>query len=353
MKKKTLLSFSLILLLASGAFSQTYVTQVKPVGNKKWGYATLDGKIIIEPQFDKCYEFSSSGYAPIYDSKAKQYYFINLKGERLATEIKDFKLIEGALFGFDLKGFEDDLIPVRQGEKWGYLNSDGKLAIPSKYDEVTDFGGGHALAKTGAKYVVLNTQGAESPVDGSGILDIKPFSESLAPFRAADKKFGFIGENGKIAIPAQFESVGYFKGGLAWAKTADKKLGYIDSKGQWVIKPQFDAGKNFEAESGLARIKTGDKWGYITKSGEVTYLKDTDIYEDFSDGLARGRKNEKFGFLNNKGEWAIEPQFDGSRDFKNGYASVKKGEKWGVIDKTGKWVIEPTFEGIRDMELVK
>lgn len=351
MKKKTLFSFSVLLLLSYSALSQTYVTQVKPVGDKKWGYANLKGELIVKPQFDKCYEFSSAGYAPIYDSKNRQYYFINQKGEKLATEIKDFKLIDG--FGFDLKGFEDGLVPVKQGEKWGYLNTEGKLAIPAKYDEVTDFNGGHALAKSGAKYVVLNTQGAESPVDGSGILDAKHFSESLAPFRAGDKRFGYIGEDGKIVIPAQFESVGYFKEGLAWAKTADKKVGYINTKGEWVIKPQFDVGKDFESESGLARIKGGDKWGYITKTGEVTYLKDTDIYEDFSDGLARGRKNQKFGFLNSKGEWVIEPQFDGSRDFKNGYAAVKKGEKWGVIDKTGKWVIEPTFDGIKDMELVK
>ena len=342
----------LILFLTCNAFSQTYVTQVKPVGDKKWGYANLKGELIVKPQFDRCYEFTSDGYAPIYDSKSKQYYFINLKGERLATEIKDFKMID-AVFNFTINGFVDGLVPVKQGEKWGYLNTDGKLAIPVKYDEVTDFNGGHALAKSGAKYVVLNTQGEETPVDGSGILDAKHFSESLAPFRAADKRFGYIGENGKIAVPAQFENVGYFKEGLAWVENGDKKVGYINTKGEWVIKPQFDVGKDFESESGLARIKGAKDWGYVTKTGEVTYLKDTDIFEDFSNGLARGRKNGKFGFLNSKGQWAIEPQFDGSRDFKNGYASVKKGEKWGVIDKSGKWVIEPTFDGIKDMELVK
>ena len=349
MKKKSVLSFLFILLIAGTAFSQTYVTQIKPAGGKKWGYANLKGEVIIEPQFEKCYEFSSSGLAPIYDTKNRQYYFINLKGEKLATEIKDFKLIDG--FGFDLKGFEDELVPVKHGEKWGYLNTDGKLAIGAKYDEVTDFNGGYAPVKKGSGYVVINTKGEEFPVEGS-VQDAKPFSESLAPFKSGDKKFGFINENGKIAIAAKFESVGYFKDGLAWVKTDDKKVGYINTTGEWVIKPQFDVGKNFEAESGLARIKTSDKWAYVTKTGEIVYLKDTDIFEDFSNGLAKGRKNGKFGFLNNKGEWVIAPEFDGSRDFKNGFAAVKKGEVWGVIDKTGKWVIQPAFDGIKDMELV-
>jgi hypothetical protein len=141
--------------------------------------------------------------------------------------------------------------------------------------------------------------------------------------------------------------------GLAWAKESEKSLGYINAKGEWVIKPQFEVGKDFDKDNGLARIKIGEKWGYVSKTGEVTYPKDTEIYEDFFDGLARGRQNGKFGFLNAKGEWAIKPEFDGSRDFKNGYAAVKKGDTWGVIDTAGKWVIEPTFDGIRDMELVK
>ncbi|MDH4090494.1 MAG: WG repeat-containing protein [Cyclobacteriaceae bacterium] len=351
MKKTTLLSLLLILAIASRAFSQTYVTQVKPAGEKKWGYANLKGELIIPAQYEKCYEFSSSGLAPIYQSKGREYYFINLKGERLDTEVKGFKLIDG--FGFNLKGFEDGLVPVKVGDKWGFLNTAGKLAIPAKYDDATDFNGGYVPVKSGDKYLVLNTKGEETAVEGSGILDVKTFSESLAPFRAADKQFGFIDQEGKIAIQAQFESVGYFHNGLAWAKTADKTVGFIDKKGEWVIKPTFTVAKDFEAESGLARIKTGDTWGYVSKTGEVVSAGDTDIFEDFSDGLARGRKDGKFGFLDSKGSWVIEPQFDGSRDFKNGYAAVKKGERWGVIDKTGRWVIEPSFDGIKDMELVK
>lgn len=347
---KTLFSVILYITLIASAYSQTFVTQVKPAGNKKWGYANIEGKLIIPAQFDKCYEFSTSGWAPIYDSKARQYYFINLQGEKLATEVNGFKLMDG--FGFDLKGFEDGLVPVKVGEKWGYLNTSGKMVIPAKYDHVTDFKGGYAPVQSGGKFVVLNTSGEETAVEG-GAIDVKPFAESLAPFRAADKQFGFIDSDGKIVIPARFESVGYFHDGLAWAKTADKVVGFINKSGEWVIKPEFTVAKDFDSGTGLARIKSGDKWGYVSKAGEVSYLSDTDIFEDFFDGLARGRKNGKFGFLDSKGKWIIEPQFDGSRDFKNGYAAVKQGDLWGIIDTSGKWIIKPSFDGIKDMELVK
>ncbi len=83
-----------------------------------------------------------------------------------------------------------------------------------------------------------------------------------------------------------------------------------------MLEAKYDVGKNFDPVSGIARIKTGDKWAYLNKAGEVHYMSDSDLFEDFSDGLARGRKNDKFGFFNSKMEWAIKPQFDGARDLK-------------------------------------
>jgi hypothetical protein len=351
MKKRILLSHGFVLILFINTFSQTYLTQVKPADSKKWGYVNEKGDLVIPPQYEKCHKFSKNGLAPVYDTKARQYYFINTKGEKVETEVKDFKLIDR--FGFDLEGFSDGLIPIRKGEKWGYLDKDGKLAIPAKYDRVTGFNSGHAVAMLNKNFIILNTNGEESPVEGSGVLDVKEFAENLAPFRAADKTFGFVDDNGKVVIKPQFESVGYFVDGMAWAKTGDGKVGYINKTGEWVISPQFTVAKEFDASSGLARVKTGDSWAYVNKTGEVTNIKDTDLWSDFAEGLAEGRKGGKVGFYNPKGEWVIQPQFDGSRAFKNGYAAVKKGDKWGMIDKQGNIVIQPIYERIMDMELVK
>lgn len=351
MKKHIYLSLAVIILTISFVNAQNLITQVKPSGSKTWGYANIKGEIVIPAQFEKCYKFGSDGYATIYDTKQRQYYFINTKGEKLITEISAFKLRDG--FGFDVSHFNDGLIPVKVGEKWGYVSNTGKVAIQAKYDEAFDFDGGFGVVKSGANYWVVNTKGEEFGVTVPGALDVKPFSEGLAPFRASDKTFGYIGTDGKVAIQAKFESVGYFKGGLAWAKTLDKKVGYIDRTGNWVIQPTFEVGKDFDPESGLARIKNGDKWAYVNKTGEIMYVMITETWGDFSNGLAEGKMGGKVGFYNTKGQWAIQPQFDGSRDFKNGYAAAKQGDKWGMIDKNGKWVVQPIFDGIKDMELVK
>ena len=350
MKKTMILTLILTLILGYGAFAQTTVIMVQPAGSKEWGYADLKGNLIIEAKYKKCISFSEDGLAAIYDGKLKQFYFINLKGETLPTEVTDFKLIE--VFGFGMKGFENGLAPVKIKEEWGFLNTDGKLAIPARYDKVTSFQDGFAAVQRNGQFFALDISGNEFPVETPDIADLNDFSEQMASFRTARDLVGFVHGSGKVAIQPTFQSAGEFHGGLAWAKNSSGKVGYINIQGEWVLEPQFEAGKNFDTETGLARVKTGDKWAYTNKTGEIMYMNDSDTYDDFFNGLAKGKKNDKFGFFDSKGQWAIQPQFDGARDFKNGYASVKKGEIWGIIDTAGNWVVEPKFEDIKDVAIV-
>lgn len=330
--------------------AQTYVVQVKTFETKKWGYSTVDGDLVIPAQYEKCYPFSSNGLAVIYDDKQRQYHFINLKNVRLETDPAKFKIKDG--LGFHVSGFNDHLFLVEVNEKWGYMNDEGKMSIQAVYDNGTDFNDGFATVKKGTQFLIVDLKGREIPVS-TPALDVRSFSEGLAPIRTMDKKFGFVNTNGELAIPSQFESVGYFTNGLAWAKTFDKKVGYIDKTGQWVIKPEFEAAKEFDAVSGLARVKKGEKWCYVNQDGNVLEVSDTEDWGDFSEGLADGKKGGLRGFYNNEGHWVIEPQFQAVREFHNGYAAAKKNDKWGLIDKTGKWVLEPVYDAIKDVTLIK
>ena len=350
MKIKIFFNLAILTFLSCAVSAQTYLTQVKPAGSKTWGYANSKGEVVIPAQYSKCYKFSSDGLATIYDSAKRQYYFIDTKGQTLTTEISGFKLMDG--LGLDVSGFNNGLVPVKVGEKWGYMNSSGKLTIQAKYDKVTDFNEGYATAVWAGQPIILDVKGTEIPVAAEAV-DLKEFSGKYVPFRTADRKFGFMGIDGKVAVPAQYESVGYFSGGLAWAKDADRKLGYINSKGEWVIKPQFTAGKEFDKESGYARVKEGEQWAYVSKTGEILRVTDTHTYGDFSNGLAEGKKDEKVGFFNTKGVWVIAPQFEGVRDFKNGFAAAKLNGKWGFIDTKGNWVVQPQFDNVKDLEWIK
>ena len=350
MKTTMFFAFFLTMLLGMNAFAQDYRILVQPAGVKEWGYSDLTGQLVIDAKFKKAIGFSD-GYAAIYDSKLKQFYFIDKDGNTLQTEIKDFKLIE--IFGFGMKGFIGGFAAVKILESWGFFDTSGKLVIPAKYDNVTTFNQGFATAKLGSKFFVLDKNAGEYPVDVPGIADLNEFSEGFASYKTDEGKVGFVDGSGKVVIEAAFKSAGDFHVGLAWAKNDAGMVGYINTSGEWVIDPGFDSGKDFDALTGLARVKSGDKWGYVNKSGGMSYINDSEIFEDFFNGLARGKKGGLFGFYNDKMEWAIQPQYDGARDFKNGYAAVRKGELWGVIDVSGKMIIAPKFDDIKDVEVIK
>ncbi len=347
MKRFLILNFLLIGMMSHAVLAQTYVTQVK-AKNGRWGYINIKGEIIIPTKFQKCLQFTDN-LAVVFDDESKQYYFLNVKGERVKAELPKFT-INGGYYSNGNSLFADGLLAVENG-KWGYLNNSGKLVIPVQYIEASVFNSGYAIVKTTKEYFIIDTNGKQTPINVPGVTSVNHFSEGLAPYANNKSLVGFINHNGNVAIEAKFKSVGYFTGGIAWAKTPQNKVGFIDTTGKWIVQPNFDEAHDVDPVSGLARIKIGDNTGYTDMSGKVSYLN-TDNYLDYSEGFVIGEKNEKFGFFNSKGEWVIPAQFDGLRSFKNGYAAAKSGDTWGIIDKEGKWVIAPQFYGIRDMERV-
>ncbi len=326
MKLQSLLASAAIFFLTHAGFSQTLITLAKPLRSDSWGYLDEKGEFVITARFRKCFEFSSEGLAPVLEGKSKQYQFINTKGEKLATEISEFKLKE--IFGMNVQGFSDGMVPVRVGDKWGFLNTQGKVAIKPAFDKVTEFHEGYAAGQKAGINYIIDKSGKEIEIKDGKVSAIKDFAEGLAPFESADKKEGFIDPTGKIVIEPKFQSVGYFIDGLAWARTTENKIGFVNKKGEWIIEPQFAVAKSFEAKSGLARVKAGEKWQYTDKAGNIKTLNDSENFEDFSDGLCSGKKGGKVGFYDKTGSWVIEPQFEAVRDFKNGYAAAKQGGKW-------------------------
>ncbi len=346
---KSIFTIALGLLMVLGSVAQSYVSYVKPEGKKEWGYINDKGEFLIDPIYRKCYKFSEDGLAPIYEKK--KFSFINTKGEVLKTEVEGFKLIE--VFGIGLQGYNDGMVAIRMGDHWGYLDTNGKLVIDTKYDKASVFSDGYATVKKGDDFFVINKTGVETVVTAPNVYNLKKFSEGLAPYNDPEKNNGFIGTDGKVAIAADFMAVGYFIDGLAWAKTKDKKVGFINKKGEWAIEAKFLKAHNFDPVSGLAKVKIGENWAYTTKSGEIIRIDDTLSWGNFSEGLAKGKKNEAIGFYDKDGKWVIEPQFQNVRKFVNGYAAAKKNDLWGFINTKGEWVIDAKYSAVKDMVLVK
>ena len=347
--RKTILTF-LSLIIGFGMYAQDYLVQVKSPAEDGWYYVDVANARLTEAAYTKCFDFSEEGIAIVIDEKKTL--FLDAKGNVIQPKMQNITLLKSAgIFGGNAE-FHDGLLAIKRSDRWGFMDTKGELVIQLKYTKASNFENGHAVVYKGEKYYVINKAGEETGIDMENVIKVQAFSDGLAPYYSKDKKWGFIGIDGKVAIPAQYKAVGYFNNGIAWARSKKGKYGFIDKKGAWVLEPIYDTAKDFDKASGMARVKLKGKWGYVNKKGD--FLKvDTEKWGDFKDGLAKGRKNGLIGFYDNTGNWVVEPTLQGARDFKNGYCAAKKDDLWGLINKEGEWVIEPQYISIRDVSAVK
>lgn len=239
----------------------------------------------------------------------------------------------------------NELFPVIQGGKWGYIDRNGKIVIKPQFDAAYPFYDGVAKVMTGIRF----ENEKWSYIDKSG----KIISQESTSNRLEDFSEGL----GAACLDRK-DGVGYL-------------CGYMDNAGRWAIEPKFYSARSFY--EGLARVavrdqtsRTGTREVYIDKTGNVAIeLSSVPAggSERFSEGLASFSPTTSVegrylsGFMDKNGKVVIEPKFEAVDDFSEGLAAVfffkpakivteahQEDYDAGFIDKTGKMVIKPQFE---------
>lgn len=183
--------------------------------------------------------------------------------------------------------FKEGLACVRAGGKWGYIDVNGHVVIPFRFDMAYPFSEGLARVYAGDRdrEGYIDRAGGmiiEPRFDGGGVVVDSDFHEGLA-FVGLNGKWGYIDRTGQFVIKPQFAPPPFHAGGVesfseglagVWI---NRKLGYIDRTGKIVIKPRFDLCNRFS--HGLAYVEIGNKWdehqrkGYIDKRGKFVWIK--------------------------------------------------------------------------------
>lgn len=202
-----------------------------------------------------------------------------------------------------------ELIPVKSGEKYGYINAKGEYVINPQFNNATFFRGDLALVRT------------------------------------TDMNYGYINKKGLMSIPAIYEDATVFKEGIAWVVKSNGAPSAINTNGEtlFTLKQAEDV-CNFS--DGLAQFSMGNKYGYVNKKGEVVIPAVYTRANPFSEGLAAVSKSDKggYGYINKSGDQIIKEQFSYAEKFIKGKAIVLFGTSgWGTIDKKGKYIINPQF----------
>lgn len=254
---------------------------------------------------------------------------------------------------------------LKDGEKWGYIDDNGKFIIKPEYDFVRDFNlKGIAIAAKG-KYQfedcsVWFIDKSGKAVTGPFISTVPEFANGVAVLNSAQNGSRVVDENGKLLLESKDTFYEYADGLLRFSHKGkdDKTLyGFMDLTGRIVIPAKYSYANQFRDGFAYVSFSNGDsaiidKKGVVQQTSNEMYV----IYSSKAEGLSgyQDKQSRKFGYKNALGKIVIEAKFDQINAFKEGFADVlvNKTEyepRHGLIDKEGKFIIPPEYSGITYM----
>jgi len=182
------------------------------------------------------------GYSVVYVTDAETYYedgnlhrytILNEDGEQmLPLKYDDIVVHEGS-------PIHNGIIVLRDAStgKWGALTVDGKPVIDFKYDYLTAFSGGYALAGISGKYSIIDTQGNKYTIADENGKELKiRYYETRTPYgimlvKDFDDNVYLIDDNpdGNVfkAIKGTSGMDIIFGNGEYWVSMNSKGIGYV------------------------------------------------------------------------------------------------------------------------------
>ena len=298
---------------------------------------------------------------------------------------RDGRIEIGPLFS-DASLFRGGMALVKGGGKngkWGFISEAGKFTLAPNYVSATVFSEGLAwvveenrspsainaageirvnLPKATAVRIFREglaafsqTENGESLwgfVDANGMIKIKPsfpfageFAEGRCRIKSAQGKWGYIDEDGREIIPAQFDSVTDFSGKTAVVFQGGL-AGLINQQGEFLLKPQFAGLRNDGAQ---CLFKKDNKWGWMDHEGKIILSpRFENAFPFFGNELAAVQSGKKWGYANREGIIRIEAKYDSAFPFDGDLAMVMVDGKTGFINQQGKYHVRPRFDAASD-----
>lgn len=191
---------------------------------------------------------------------------------------------------------KQNLFPVSNGGKFGYIDADGKIVIDyqTKFTDAYAFNEGLAIVYSNAKFDGFINQQGNKVISKGNYYDAKDFSEGLAAYRTLDTASNYAVSN----------------------------YGYMDLTGASVIKPQFKKANKFS--EGLAAVQVGSRYGYINSSGKIVIKAQYNSAKDFSEGAAQVTINGTSHYIDNKGKFLFNANYSNGESFQKDWQLLKR-----------------------------
>ncbi len=275
-----------------------------------WGYSNAEGKIIIKPEYQRTFLFSSSGIAKI-----------------------------------------------KINDKYGFIDKKGKIIIEAKFDKAQDFAFEECLVVVGGKKYCINLKGKmtktvseqtqtcltwdsnEEGVCGNCCVTFKQANK----YGIVCKKIDFIDTKQQVtsidSIPAIydtiFSSIAYDVEFTPLVVRQNSKYGIVDAKNNIVYALEYDSVNILSYDVFL--LKKNGIWNLSNKTKTLYENIQNWKYYLFSSGhYIMVKVNGKWGVIHEEGAQVLPNQFEDiilpSRYVINREFTVKLGNKYGYVN---------------------
>ena len=337
---------------------------LKITKNGKYGLIDLEGKEILNPEYDSI-EVISGIKDILKVEKENKYGIVNLEGK----QILDNNYLEISILGEDSKsGF----IVKNDQNLYGVINYSGEIALECKYENIDKIAGKNLFViREQGKQKVVNNKGEYVIQEGyDEIISILNNAEGIICKKS--DKYGVINTKNEVKIDFSYQDLKETKDNIFIAKQNDK-YGVIDLDKNIKVELKYNKieyskeaniyvtenenytneflNSSFElkqtgyliqinTEKAFIEIKQGDNYSYY----DYTFNKKEveDIYIDNT--LYISKKDGKYGFVDKDGNIVVDYIYDdATKQNEFGFAGIKKDGRWGSIDKNGDVVQEPVY----------
>lgn len=325
--------------------------------NGKAGFVNRQNEFVIQPRFDRAYDFykgvarvvedgkftlidtlgryllrqrftdigpfNQHGVAVVsYGNERVRYGLINLQGQMLSTE--DFLGIEV---------FSEGLAVAKGKDGYGYIDTTGRLVIPCRYSRAGNFSEGRAVVQLAGQCGYIDAQGNEIiPCRYSRCQD---FSGGRAVVYQGIRKAGLIGHNGEQIVEPSLDRLLKFQEGRGLMRDDDYRFYYITENSSQ-HESYYQHASAFQ--HGVAVVQINGKWGIINQKGIEIIPPKYDWIDDFDNGFARVKIQGYNGLSNLAGEIIVKPHYEFISYAGEGIFRVEQGDQIGYFDTQGNWI---------------
>ena len=291
--------------------------------NGKWGVIDDNGNTVITTSYDEMIVVPNnkkSIFVCTYDVQDSTGEYktkvINEKNEEILTGYDKIEAIDN----YDSKQniwFEDNLLRVKKGDKYGLIDFDGKVILNCEYDS---------------------------------IYSLKGVTENILIEK--DGKVGLVNSKGQTIINTEYASIQVLEEGYKSEYLVigtDGKCGIVGTSGAVILNPVYDEIK-FLGSNEAYQVKSEGIIQLINNKGEVLQTSESEEYLYAKGENVIVSKEGKVGIKKLTGETVIEYQYDNLQYAFSIYYIAQKDGKYGVININNEEVIAFEYDNMYYVE---